>query len=446
MVTDEQKDYFNTLSDDRKIGLFQERTMPIDGYYQPMGAKEVIDVLGLSIKQDENNKLITFLALLSAYTEDSQLNISFNAPSSSGKSFIPTEIALLFPPEDVIEVAYCSPTAFFHDHGVFVPEKSGYIVDLSRKILIFLDQPHSLLLQHLRPLLSHDKKEIQLKITDKSQKKGLTTKNIFLIGYPSVVFCTADLRLDEQEATRFLLLSPEINQEKIRAAILEKVKREVDKKLYQHELENNVDREFLIRRIIDIKKAGITQIQISNPKRIQELFLSKIILKPRHQRDIGRILSIIKTFALLNFWFRKRKGDTIIANEEDIDAAFSVWDKISESQELNLPPYIFNLYKEIIFPAFQERNSESHGGVTKYGLTKQDILAKHYKTHGRYLPDWQYRQQIIPMLESSGLISLEPDPMDKRKLLIFCPTELTNSQPQRNSESGGRVNPQTELL
>ncbi len=125
---------------------------------QPLSSQELIQTLGLTIKRDEENKLITFLCQLSDYTENSQLNISFNAPSSTGKSYIPTEISQLFPEDDVIEIGYCSPTAFFHDVGKFDKEKEGYVVDLSRKILIFLDQPHTLLLQHLRPMLSHDKK------------------------------------------------------------------------------------------------------------------------------------------------------------------------------------------------------------------------------------------------------------------------------------------------
>jgi len=190
---------------------------PVDtSQLKPLTSQELISILGLTIKKDEENKLITFLCELSAYTEGSQFNISFNAPSSTGKSYIPTEIARLFPEEDVIEIGYCSPTAFFHDVGEYIKDKGGYLVDLSRKILIFLDQPHTQLLERLRPLLSHDKKEIRLKITDKTQKFGLKTKTVLLRGYPSVIFCTAGLKIDEQEATRFLLLSPETNQEKKR--------------------------------------------------------------------------------------------------------------------------------------------------------------------------------------------------------------------------------------
>lgn len=78
---------------------------------------DLVKILGLTIKRDETNKIITFLAQLSAYTEDSQVNISFNAPSSTGKSFIPLEIVSLFPEEDVIKLGNCSPTAFYHEQG-----------------------------------------------------------------------------------------------------------------------------------------------------------------------------------------------------------------------------------------------------------------------------------------------------------------------------------------
>jgi hypothetical protein len=96
----EMQDKSNKIFDD-----IREYNPPVDtSRFEPLTAKDLIEILGLTIKRDEINKLVTFLALLSAYTEESQLNISFNAPSSTGKSFIPTEIAKLFPPEDVIEV------------------------------------------------------------------------------------------------------------------------------------------------------------------------------------------------------------------------------------------------------------------------------------------------------------------------------------------------------
>ncbi|MCX6723159.1 MAG: toprim domain-containing protein [Candidatus Staskawiczbacteria bacterium] len=405
--------------------------------FKQISVEELAATLGLTIKQDQENKIVTFLCELSAYTENAQFNISYNAPSSTGKSYIPTEEAKLFPEEDVIEIAYCSTTAFFHDHGQYDKEKNMYLVDLSKKILIFLDQPHMQLLERLRPLLSHDKKEILLKITDKTQISGLKTKNILLRGYPSVIFCTAGLNIDDQEATRFLLLSPEVNQEKIREGILESMKKESNNETYKSWLEENPERIALKERIRAIKAEDIKEINIPDYEKIVQRFLaSNKILKPRHQRDIKRLVSLIKSFALLNLWWRDRSGNTIVANEDDIKQAFKIWENISISQELKLPPYIYKFYQNVILKAWDKKNSTT-GFV---GLTRQEIMVTHFEIYGRTMDTNQLRQQILPILETSGLITQEPDLTDLRKTLVF-PT-IRNELPDKNNreDEGGVKN------
>lgn len=400
--------------------------------YHPLSREELLGILGLTIKKDEVNKLITFLCCLSAYTENNQFNISFNAPSSTGKSYIPIEIASLFPntkeEEDVIKVGYCSPTAFFHDKGNFIKELGGYCVDLERKILIFLDQPHTLLLQHLRPLLSHDEKEIHIKITDKSQRYGLKTKNVVIKGFPSVIFCSAGLKIDEQEATRFILLSPETTQDKIREGILEAIKKEADLEVYLEELNNNPKRQLLIERIKAIKEENIKEIKLLNLERIKDKFFSEHKeLKPRHQRDIKRLISLIKSLALLNLWHRETENlDIIIASDDDIEDGFRIWEEISFSQELNLPPYIYRVFVEVIILLYQQKQQ---------GLTRKDIMQGYIKTYNRPIAEWQLRREIIPMLEMAGLVIQEQDPEDKRNKLIIpiYPTiQSTISIPENN--------------
>lgn len=410
--------------------------------FSPLTPEELLDTLGLTIKYDEENKLATFLCELSAYTESSQFNISYNAPSSTGKSYIPTEIARLFPQDDVMEFAYCSPTAFFHDAGEYDKEKNRYLVDLSHKILIFLDQPHNDLLARLRPLLSHDKKEITLKITDKSQKFGLKTKNVLLRGYPSVIFCTAGLRIDEQEATRFLLLSPEVSQEKIHEGISTIIRKEADNGQFTTWLNEDPNRGLLKERIRAIKLEDIKDINIASRERVEQEFLNgNKILKPRHQRDIKRLLALIKSFALLNVWWREREGSTITAIDEDIDVAFKLWEKIAVSQELNLPPYIYNLYNEVILLAWKEKNTdkqyEKQYGTSDQtnGITRQEVLTKHFEVYGRMLDNNQLRQQILPMLETAGLIIQERDQNDKRKMLLYPASQYGVPDNEENSES-----------
>lgn len=390
---------------------------------------ELLEILSTTIKFDDDNKLVAFLAMLSAYTEDSQLNLSFNAPSSSGKSFIPTEIASLFPEEDVIELGYASPTSFIHGNSEFDKERQQYTVNFERKIIIFLDQPHSMLLEHLRPLLSHDKKEILLQVTDKTQKHGLKTKKVILRGYPAVVFCTAGLQFDEQEATRFLLLSPEVSQEKLHAGVVESLRKNADKEAYWNHTEINPKRQNLRGRITAIKKENVTDIRITDEDRdyIERKFLAnRPVLKPRHQRDIKRLVSLIKIFALLNLWDRTREGSGIVANRNDIDEACQLWERIAIPQELNIPPYVYRLYVDVIITAYAEKNLLRKS--TKLGITRNELMTKHYEVHGRALNALVLRQQIIPMLVQAGLITEDPDIQDKRNKLIVPQLPVNNSE------------------
>ncbi len=186
---------------------------------KPLTVDDLINILGSTVKHDDENKAITFLTMLLTYTEEDQINLGFLDESSTGKSYIPLELSWYFPSEDIIKLGYASPTAFFHDYGVLMhkegipvnfemkPNKvaikedlevekgsvskeeleatyrremrkwkellkgSYYLVNLHQKIVIFLDMPHDMLLQRLRSLLSHDDREIVVKITDNVKKE-----------------------------------------------------------------------------------------------------------------------------------------------------------------------------------------------------------------------------------------------------------------------------------
>lgn len=407
--------------------------------YKQLTIEELADILSLTIKEDKENKVATFLCQLSAFTEDSQFNVLFNAPSSSGKSYIPLEIANLFPKEDVIKIGNCSPTAFFHEQGDYDKTTNTTTVDLERKILIFLDMPHTQLLEKLRSLLSHDEKEMVSKITDKSEKGGNRTKTVILRGYPSVIFCSAGFNIDEQESTRFLLLSPESTHEKIEQAIDQTISRSSDLESYENWLNADNRRTLLKERIAEIKKAHIGDIQISSQNLVRELFMQdKNNLKARDQRDIKRFISLIKSIALLNHWWRKQTQTGIIANEEDIKQAHVIWKKISIPQEYNLSPYIYDLYKEIIVPLWKEKKiavmNDEFNLDKHYGVSRQEILQKHYNVYKRMLDSYKFRTEILRVLEISGLITQEQDVNDKRKWLVLPSVEI---EEEYSVEEGG---------
>jgi hypothetical protein len=180
---------------------------------------DIADILSISIKKDRAPKLITFCAMLLAQTNKDQLNVGFQAESSTGKSYIPLELASYFPQNEIMKVASASPTSFYHKGGQWDDSKKAIICDLEGRNIIFLDMPHFQLLEKLRPVLSHDDKELHYMTTDKNKSGAIRTKNIVIRGYPSVFFCTAKTDPDEQEKTRLLLLSPSIDQEKLRESL-----------------------------------------------------------------------------------------------------------------------------------------------------------------------------------------------------------------------------------
>lgn len=410
---------------------FQDKSISIDiSNMKPMTLDDLGKILDITIKEDRNNKVAIILAMILTYTYDSQINILLNAPSSTGKSYIPTEIVKLFPEEDVRIIGYCTPTAFFHDYGVWDSKKKTMTVDLESKIILFLDQPHNMLLERLRPLLSHDKKEIPIKITDKTDKGGLRTKNIILRGFPSVVFCTVGLKVDEQESTRNLMLSPEQDQVKIKNAIHDGIIKSINSSSYNEKVETDNDRNLLKERMLAIKEANIKDIRIEDGSLVEDLFLKgKDILKPRYQRDITKFISLIKACTLLNFPFRKRVGDILIANKDDISEGYNLWENISKNLEYNLSPYVYNFYKDVVVPLFQEKNKNDD--MPQIGLLKKEILKKSQAIYGRSTDDWQFRHDIIPALENGGLITEEPD-IDNRTRIMYYPQTL-NNESQDNS-------------
>jgi len=280
------------------------------------------------------------------------------------------------------------------------------VINLERKILIFLDQPHPELLERLRPVLSHDKKVIEFRITDKSDKYGLRTKNIKIIGFPVAVFCSANPNLDEQENTRLLLLSPERTQDKIREALNLRLLRESDRAAFRKFLEENPDRKFLMQRINLIKNSGVREVIIPENIGVEicSLFLFKEhFLKPRHIRDLSRLMSLIKAHALLNYPNREREGETIKANLTDVEAAFKLYMGISAANDLGLCPWLFEIYRLIASNAPE-------------GATITDFQALYFE---RYHQTFGYKKaySILKTLLAAGLLAEESSPEDRRKLL-----------------------------
>lgn len=187
------------------------------------------DYLRSFIKMDD--ELIEHLlkACFSAETND-PLNLVVIAPTSEGKTFSIVRVTSLFP--NAITFDDASSKSFFYDNGVLVDkdgrpiqteldqinadaekdnrmmsnaEKKRDLRDKRRfllvgsmtrinfdgKILVFLDAPRHDLWAALKPLLSHDKRQMLYQTVDKSGQGSTRVRKILLEGWPASVFATA---------------------------------------------------------------------------------------------------------------------------------------------------------------------------------------------------------------------------------------------------------------
>jgi hypothetical protein len=175
-------------------------------------------------------------------------------------------------------------------------------------------------------------------------------------------------------------------------------------------MESEPSRVFLRARVQAIKSAGVKFIVI--PEDLRKEILTRFVqgrrwLKPRHLRDVSRLLGLIKAHALLNLWHRERQGDTVIANMEDVEAGFKLYESIAEANELGLAPELLEVYK-----AIEEDGKEDGYTIAEF---QKLYLQVFHKPIG-----YDKARRMLVNLASAGLLTEDVDSKDKRRVRYFC--------------------------
>ena len=389
---------------------------------KPITSSDVAEILGSTIRYDAASKLILFYSGLLTFTSEDQVNVQMSGESSAGKTYTTLEVAKYFPQDIVQILATASPRSFYHDSGEYDKERKLLVVNLKQKLIIFLDQPDYRLTEAIRPLLSHDRRELLCKISDKNRHGANRTKNVLLIGFPTVWHCAAKSTQEPQELTRAFILSPQTSQNKLEESVLLRIKQDTDREAFSDWTNLHPRRRWLKSRVQAIREVKIDQIVVEDQEEIYDQFMkSHSRLAPRHQRDIGRIISLIKAHALLNLWHRHRiREHTILATKEDIEAGFQLYKEIAESNELGLSPQLYEIYVTVIKPQLDPLRA----------LRKDEVAQAYMKHFGRPLSWRRLDREILPCLEASSLIRLEPDPNDRRRIVVYPPNLDNIPQPE----------------
>jgi hypothetical protein len=208
----------------------------------------------------------------------------------------------------------------------------------------------------------------------------------------------------------------------------------------------NSERRLLAARVLEVKNSGIKDVVIS--RTLQDVIRRKWKQRhpnpiPRHIRDLDRFLSLVKAGALQNWRTRESAGQgRIYATEEDVEDALHVYLEIAEANELGLAPQVFEIFREVIQPIGTAKISEQE--AITVGVSRQQILKEYYHLYHRPLSEIRLRQEILPPLDASGLISEERDPDNKSRNLVYpqVPATVSNARgrlPLASQNSGREV-------
>jgi len=400
------------------------------------------------IKEDREAAFFTFLTALSKNTDNPQ-NVFFKGDSGIGKTWVVTNVLNLFEEQDIWMLGGLSPTALVHDygtlvdkHGIEVPmdnrpskeqikeelqlekgevskaelereirkrwktwndnlKDSYYLVDLTGKLLVFLESPHIETFNRLRPILSHDKLEISYRFTDKDKKGGLRTTHVKIRGWPATIFCTTDKTWLQDLATRSLTITPRTSDAKLRAACI-LVGQEVaypvrnsspEKTKFQTELQ----------KIIDYyTNNGMGKIQVLVPYG-EQIGENVPLYQPRVMRDIRHILTFIKLNALVNYETRPKIDKIVLATYEDFKQVMTYFQYCEETTVTGLNKHILDMFHKALEPL---KVCNYNSLVEKC----QEVLAYPLSQATLYV--------YVRELEKIGWVDAEPDPEDHRKRII----------------------------
>ncbi len=458
----------------------------------------ILDTVLKEARKEEKLTKQLFITMCSAYSNN-PINLLINAPSGVGKNYVINKVAELFPENDILSLARMTDKALFHRPGTLViknevtgeyesiekkikdtdeqiedkeneisqtnnpdtkqalrstiielkQEKKDLVkdarklIDLSNKIIVFLDTPSEQLLSGLLPLLSHDKYEVEYEFVD--THNGIKTKNNILRGWPAVIIAQAldyshSPRFPEY-SRRFITTNPTISTEKFNEAVnLISNKFSVPDLIYQHTVVSDHDKD-IAREIIKGLKEQIQDIcrDVKPGKNNVIIPFNESIVgllpkeKPEDMTRANRLYTYLSFLPIVYFHNRPRitvvkKGDTKIqtipiATFEDLKNTVSLMEYSD-----GVRPYMLEWYYDIFLKTFEDKGDKIDSKVNSKGeelkedrvaVTSQNLIKKHKEKHSETLTSHKLLQSYIYPLINHGYIDSIESIIDRRAKIYY---------------------------
>jgi hypothetical protein len=443
----------------------------------------IISCIKKTVKQEDALVRQIVYTMLSAYSNN-PLNLGIIAPTSEGKSYPVIQAADFVPKSDIWKIGAMSTKVLVRQKGILVDRNNepiedklwelkasikaagsdenksselqkelnqlldgaGTLIDLRNKILLFLEPPHRELWSLIKPILSHDDREIEFPYVDRIEGIGLVVKRIVVRGWPACIFCSArdesSWQVWPEIESRFLIVSPNMNKQKyLESNVLIAQRKGLPNIVQQKLIISDGDKElakecFLyLREEIQQRSAGGISGKSNTPVWIPFGQLLAEILpsnKGSDSRNTNRIFALLNIIPLTKAHLRPKLVYglelLVVATIEDLCEVLHITQDVT-----GMPVYKLKFYKEIFLPLFRSKRAPDVGDDGKaertIALTSREICNYYNSTKDvRPITVDNLKKTFLDELINHGYIEQEMSTINAKQNIYYPMIDIEDEQ------------------
>lgn len=335
---------------------------------------------------EHENGFSTFLTVLSTLTEEPS-SLTCGGDTSTGKTALVKAVIPLFPPEMMFVRAGVTPKILYYD--AVLNDEGELVNDLTGIAIIILEEEESEdFLKVIKPLLSHDQREIIYSYVNKG-KDGNTTVDVKIVGHPSYIGLRARRIKDAQVKSRMMMVTPEFSTSKFEAVLDHVAHSAVAPWEHQSTMSPELPRNAI--RMLERVDVVIPFMGV-----VREFFE---YTSPRAVRDFGQFIAMVSTVATLHQFQRKHisvnGAEFVVAHMDDLDIALRLFELMYCEAVSGIPRDVKEFFERLV-------------GLDDCCTHTKKTLFSYYKkaTKGGKSINWFVERFVEPLVDL-GLIEID---------------------------------------
>ena len=365
--------------------------------------------LSLRIREDPSARQATFAVMLTAF-QPKPAHLMLLGESAVGKSWLLSNAIEFIPEENRALLGSSTGRAWFYcgepvmrDHPL-IPNKKiidYYKVDWQSKVVGILDNVTPRTIEDLKPIMSHDKPEIDLQTVERSAGGRHRTRRVRVIGCPSFVNCSTWLKWNAEIGSRHFCLTPKDTPEKYSAAAQLLDEQHTEGTQPTSELTPQI--KDAVRTLRDSKFRVVVSREL-----IADIKADFTMKSGKDVRDYERMLTLTEAVGWLHALQRDRTDSgQVIADERDLKIVRSFSEDLLRTSRTGTSAQVLDYYEKVLGPLAEQTHKD---------LAYDEIQSKYLEVYNRRL----HRDIMIlynRTLQDLGKIELVKDESDKRRWL-----------------------------